>query len=150
MDTTNIKHRRRGLTEEQFKQVIDSIRKIQIGEEGLTKKAVIDRAFAEVFGGEQDRANWPIKTNSSAVDRYWHYAFPSEKGIRLGKGKKKYKVKKHKSPKPLLDDLRSSGPTPQIPMVPLECVFHGCPWCQRPIRALVVAAATVMTNEQQG
>jgi hypothetical protein len=138
-----VKTNRKGrgvLSPQQSQQLIDSIRKIQIGTEGLNKKTVVERAFGETFGA--NAAQWPIKPHSSTIARYWRHAFPSEK-VSLGK------KRKQRSVQTLLEDMRTPAAEPQtvVPQVPLEAVFHSCPWCHKPIRALIVAAATVMKHE---
>lgn len=133
------KHGRSILSTQQTEKLIDNIKKIQLTTKGLTKRAVINQAFEQTFGAKEQ---WPIQIHSSTVSRYWQKSRPST-SVNLSK-------RRRRSSQPLIDDLRRSAipHVPQIPTVPLECVFHDCPWCRKPIRALIVAAATVMKHEQ--
>src|SRR3954470_6058698 len=94
-----VKKSRGVLSPQQTQQLIESIQKIQMGTSGLNKKTVVERAFNDTFGPND--ASWPIKPHSSTIARYWRFAFPSKKAIRLGKSK---------SPQALLEDLRRSAP----------------------------------------
>lgn len=105
------------LSPQQTSTLVDNIRKIQVANNGLTKKAIVTKAFTETFG-----SSWPIQPVSSTIARYWKYSFPSDKVVRLNKRRGK------RSLQPLLDDLRRQEP-PATKVDQSNTQIHMCPKC---------------------
>lgn len=68
------KYGRAILSPEQVASLIENIREIQVANQGLNKKTVVEQAFSKTFGD-----NWPIQAVSSTIARYWKMAFPPTK-----------------------------------------------------------------------